>query len=125
VTSHDAGVQLVHGLREDGTPELAVGISVVDADRLVEALHSARPGIAASFDRKAFVRAQEDDVIAWLATLDPRWTRPPGSVDHLLETLAASRMSHLVPIARRLLVQSGQHHSPHARNAHAQAPAAV
>jgi hypothetical protein len=81
----DATRALIHPLRPDGIPARSFGITVLDPQRLLEALTPFVPALHLDFH--AYEQAQRDDVLRWLAMLDPKWISSPESMEHLLTTI--------------------------------------
>lgn len=59
---------LVCGLRPDGRPHQAAGISVLDPDRCLAEFARAGIDLAPHWDEEAFARATADDIAAWAAS---------------------------------------------------------
>jgi hypothetical protein len=78
---------LISPLAPSGKPALSYGITMLDPDRLLEALTPFVPGLDLHLDSDAYREAQSDDVLRWLAKLHPRWISSPDSMDHLLTTI--------------------------------------
>jgi Glycosyltransferase 61 len=87
LTHVDATAGLVHPLRPSGEPAEEYGVTLVDPVRLLEALSDLVPNLSRHLDSDAYRRAQQEDVLRWLASLDPSWTSSPEAMDHLLKTI--------------------------------------
>lgn len=80
---------LVHGLRPDGSPQEAAGISVLDGRRCLAGLVRAGIDLAPHWDAEAFARAAEADVAAWLAARGAgRHPDEPARIARQLRALA-------------------------------------
>lgn len=58
---------LVHGLRPDGPPSYADGITIPDVPEMFDAFGHAGADIRSHFDFRAFARVMTDDLMNWLA----------------------------------------------------------
>jgi hypothetical protein len=93
LTYIDSVTGLIHPLRPSGEPAREYGLTMLDPERLLDALSPLIPDLAARFDHDAYRRAQEDDVRRWLASLGPGWTSSPESRDHLRATIAEAGLT--------------------------------
>jgi hypothetical protein len=87
LTYVDAVQGLIHPLRPSGDPAKEHGVTLLDPERLLDALADIVPSLRLHLDPDAYQRAQGEDVLRWLAALEPRFTSSPDAMDHLLKTI--------------------------------------
>jgi hypothetical protein len=70
---------------------------MLDPDRLVEKLSDLVPDLRSHLDANAYLRAQREDVLRWLATLAPMWTSTPEAMEYLIGTVRDAHVIRRVP----------------------------
>jgi hypothetical protein len=102
----DGLVGVVCGLDSDGEPFEVLGIPVLDMGWLVARLTDVLPAFAASWDEKAYRRHRDADVLEWLRrSLESPRVRGARSRQHMLASMKACELGHLVPAAQGLMLE--------------------
>jgi hypothetical protein len=97
---------LVHGLRPTGGPALAIGISILDEQALLDALARQDVRLAASWRSADYIAERDQDVVSWLVTeaRAPR-AKVPGAGDAIAASLRGSGMDHLADTVPAILAE--------------------
>jgi hypothetical protein len=86
----------------------ALGLSILNRDRLLDGLAKAVPALASYLPASAFDEARDTDVLAWFgAHLASPLTKGLDWPEHSASELAASGLSHLGPRVISMLEQHG------------------
>lgn len=87
-----------------GHPFEVLGLPIPDGDRTTDVLSQVVPGLRSAWDRKAFESARDADVLDWLArSLDSPRVRGAASWAHMLDSIAACGLAHLLVTARAMM----------------------